>query len=62
MSPARVQVVKTGNTLRVVFHRVGQEPEVLVARDGSHAWAHAIGLISAREEMLAGDRLTVDQA
>src|SRR5260370_20918 len=40
MSPARAEVVKTGNTLRVVCQRVGQDPEVLVARDGSHAWAH----------------------
>jgi hypothetical protein len=56
---ARVQVVKTGSTLRVIFHRLGEEPEVLIARDPEHAWAHAIALISQREDMRHGDTLTV---
>ncbi len=56
---ARVQVVKTGSQLRVIFHRVGEEPEVLIARDGEHAWQHAIALISAREDMRHGDVLSV---
>jgi hypothetical protein len=56
---ARVQIVKTGQTLRVIFHRLGEEPQVLIARDGEHAWAHAIALISARETMMDGDALTV---
>jgi hypothetical protein len=57
--PARVQVVQTGPTLRVVFHRLGEQPEVLIARDPEHAWAHAIALISARETCVHGDTLTV---
>ena len=60
--PARIQVVQRGQTLRVVFSRIGQEPQVLIARDGEHAWAHAIGLISQHDELRHGDRLTVDNA
>ncbi len=59
---ARVQVVKTGSTLRVIFSRLGEQPEVMIARDGEHAWAHCIALISAREEMRHGDVLTVRRA
>ena len=54
---ARVQVVKTGPTLRVIFHRLGEQPQVLIARDPEHAWAHAIGLIAARETLEHGDSL-----
>jgi hypothetical protein len=60
--PARVQVVKTGSTLRVVFHRLNEEPQVLIARDPAHAWQHCISLISAREDMQHGDVLTVRRA
>jgi hypothetical protein len=57
---ARVQVVQTGpQQLRVIFHRLGEEPQVMIARDGEHAWAHAIGLISQHEELRHGDTLTV---
>jgi hypothetical protein len=54
---ARVQIVKTGPQLRVVFHRVGEEPQVLIARDEEHAWAHAVALVSAREDIRHGDSL-----
>jgi hypothetical protein len=57
--PARVQVVKTGSTLRVVFHRLNEEPQVLIARDPAHAWQHCIAIISARETMQDGDSLIV---
>jgi hypothetical protein len=57
--PAHVQVIQTGSHLRVIFHRLGEEPQVLIARDPEHAWAHAIALISAREDMRHGDTLTV---
>jgi hypothetical protein len=56
---ARVQVVKTGPVLRVIFHRLGEEPQVMIARDGEHAWQHAVALIAAREELVHGDVLTV---
>ena len=56
---ARVQVVSAGSQLRVIFHRVGQEPEVMLARDGEQAWAHAVSLIAAREELQHGDVLSV---
>jgi hypothetical protein len=59
---ARVQVVKTGPQLRVIFHRIGEEPQVLIARDAEHAWAHAIALISQRDEMHHGDTLTCRHA
>ncbi len=58
---ARVQVVQAGPTLRVVFLRLGEEPEVMVAKDGEVAWRHAVALIAAREELKHGDRLTVDE-
>jgi hypothetical protein len=57
--PGRVQVVQIRRGLRVVFHRIGQEPEVMIARDGEHAWQHAIAIISAKEEMRHGDVLSV---
>jgi hypothetical protein len=57
--PARVQVVRTGRTLRVVFSRIGQEPVVMVAKDGEHAWQHAILMISQQEELEHGDLLSV---
>ena len=31
----------------------------LYARDGKHAWAHAIGLISQHEELQPGDALAI---
>ncbi len=62
MMAGRVQVVQTGQTLRVVFSRIGQEPQVLIARDGEYAWAHAIGLISQHDELLAGDRVFVEES
>ena len=60
MSPARIQVVTTPGGLRVVFHRVGQEPEVMIAANGEVAWRHAVSLIAAREELQHGDVLKVE--
>ena len=57
-----IQIVQTGQTLRVIFHRIGAEPQVLIARDGEHAWRHAIGLISQHDTLKAGDRLIVEAA
>ena len=61
MSPARVQVIQRGRSLRVVFSRIGQEPEVMIAANGEVAWRHAVSLIAAREELQHGDRLAIDE-
>jgi hypothetical protein len=62
MATASIQVIQTGpQELRVIFHRLGQEPQVLIARDGEHAWAHAIGLITQHENLQHGDTLLVRQ-
>jgi len=45
--------------LIVTFHREGEEPETMLARDGQHARAHAIALITECEGLQHGDTLTV---
>lgn len=45
--------------LIVAFHRQGEPVESLFARDGDHAWAHAIHMITRRETLYAGDSLLI---
>jgi hypothetical protein len=49
-------------TLIVTFQRAGEEPEYMYARNGAHAWDIALHLITQREELQAGDTLTVRRA
>jgi hypothetical protein len=51
--------VQPHHPLAVTFTRDNEPVERLYARDGEHAWAHAIALISQHEELQHGDTLTV---
>jgi hypothetical protein len=52
----------TGAGFIVAFHRQDEPVESIYARDGVHAWNHAIHLIVKREVLQAGDTLTVRAA
>lgn len=55
-----VSQIKPGSgALVVTFNRDNEKPEILHARDGEHAWRHAISLIARRQVLLSGDTLTV---
>jgi hypothetical protein len=45
--------------LVVIFSRDGEPPDSRYVSDGKQAWASAIALISAREQLQHGDVLTV---
>jgi hypothetical protein len=47
------------NALVVTFSRDGEESDSLLARDGEHAWKHAIHLLAKRQFLLSGDNLSV---
>jgi hypothetical protein len=58
--PARTQ--RNPTALTVTFHRDGESPTTLLARDGDEAWGHALRLIGRQHFLLAGDTLCVRRA
>jgi hypothetical protein len=58
--PAFTQPTRAG--FIVAFRRQDEPVESIYARDGVHAWNHAIHLIVKREVLQAGDTLTVRAA
>jgi hypothetical protein len=50
----------TGDSVAVVFHREGQPDETRIATDGNDAVYVAMRLIAEHEELLPGDRLTIE--
>ncbi len=54
-----VHIPQRRSELVVTFRRDGEPAEILLARDGAHAWEHAILLITRREKLQAGDRFDV---